>query len=336
MSTTVYTDGACAGNPGPGGWAWAVPSGRYQSGAEAQSTNQRMEIKAVLEALRSLDGPVHVISDSTYVVHCFRDKWWEGWLRRGWTNSAKKPVANRDLWEPLIDLYRSRENEITFEWVKGHSEDAINDIVDRLAVAAAQLQEGQSGVGTPSDLGPADVPGLQSGGARDLRLPSGHLIWVTGHRPDGLGGYGDNPVADRVLDQLTEILSAKKAVHPDAVVLTGLGLGSEQLAAKAAESVGMEYVGVLAFPDPDTVWPAPSKQTFRDLLSKAATTVVLNTNAPKTKQQAGMALGRRDEWMASNSDELIVIWDEQDTSLAKLVAIAERRLDEVWVIDPNG
>ena len=77
-ATTAYTDGACLGNPGPGGWAWAVPGGRYASGAEALTTNQRMEIKAALEAVQALDGPLEVFSDSTYVVNCFRDRWWEG------------------------------------------------------------------------------------------------------------------------------------------------------------------------------------------------------------------------------------------------------------------
>jgi ribonuclease HI len=136
----VYTDGACAGNPGPGGWAWAVaPDGeRHGSGGERRSTNQRMEVRAVLEALRTHAGTVQVVSDSTYVVNCFRDGWWKGWLARGWRNSQRQPVANRDLWEPLITLYRARAHEITFRWVKGHSGDPMNDLVDRLAVAAAQ------------------------------------------------------------------------------------------------------------------------------------------------------------------------------------------------------
>ena len=77
-ATVVYTDGACSGNPGPGGWAWAVPGGPFRSGAEARTTNQRMELAAALEALRSLDGPVVVMSDSTYVVNCFRDRWYDG------------------------------------------------------------------------------------------------------------------------------------------------------------------------------------------------------------------------------------------------------------------
>ena len=140
----MYTDGACLGNPGPGGWAWIVPGGPYASGAARRTTNQRMEITAVLEALRALDGPLDVVSDSTYVVNCFRDRWWEGWIRRGWKTSARKPVANRDLWEPLIELYRARR-DVTFRWVRGHSGDPANDLADELAVNAARTQHGQSG-----------------------------------------------------------------------------------------------------------------------------------------------------------------------------------------------
>lgn len=132
----VYTDGACSGNPGPGGWAWATADGRQASGAEAATTNQRMEIRAALEAVRSLSEPLVVVSDSTYVVNCFRDAWWRGWLARGWLNSQKKPVANRDLWEPLIEAVRQR-GDVTFTWVKGHSGNPMNDLVDRLAVEAS-------------------------------------------------------------------------------------------------------------------------------------------------------------------------------------------------------
>lgn len=136
---TVYTDGACSGNPGPGGWGWAVapdgePSG---SGGEQSTTNQRMELAAALEALRALDptaGPIEVVSDSTYVVNCFRDRWWVNWERNGWRNSKKQPVANDDLWKPLIALVRS--GDVRFRWVKGHSGDRMNDLVDALAVAA--------------------------------------------------------------------------------------------------------------------------------------------------------------------------------------------------------
>ncbi|CAN5774999.1 ribonuclease HI [soil metagenome] len=135
----VYTDGACSGNPGPGGWAWAVaptgsPSG---SGGEPSTTNQRMEILAALEALTALRGeraPIVVMSDSTYVVNCFRDRWWARWQANGWRNSKKQPVANADLWRPLVSLVA--ETGATFQWVKGHSGDVMNDVVDEMAVAA--------------------------------------------------------------------------------------------------------------------------------------------------------------------------------------------------------
>jgi ribonuclease HI len=124
MSIIIYTDGACSGNPGPGGWAWAVaPKGEPNAvGNESPSTK--------------IDEPILIRSDSTYVVHCFRDKWWMGWQRRGWKNSQRQPVANRDLWEPLIDLVNKR-GDISFEWVKAHNGEPMNELVDQLAVAAS-------------------------------------------------------------------------------------------------------------------------------------------------------------------------------------------------------
>jgi len=155
VATEIYTDGACSGNPGPGGWAWAVIGGPWASGAEAHTTNQRMELTAALEALRAL-GPggddLEVVSDSTYVVNCFRDRWWAGWERRGWRNSQGKPVANRDLWEPLVRLVRDRGG-VEFRWVKGHAADPGNDLVDALAVEAARTQQARSG-----DVGPPPLP----------------------------------------------------------------------------------------------------------------------------------------------------------------------------------
>jgi ribonuclease HI len=139
----IYTDGACSGNPGPGGWAWAVaPSGEINdSGAEARSTNQRMEIMAAYQAVIHFeDDPriIRIVADSTYVVKCFNDGWWRGWHKRGWKNSQRQPVANRDLWEPFIELVINR-GRVEFEWVKGHSGNRMNDYVDALAVAHTQI-----------------------------------------------------------------------------------------------------------------------------------------------------------------------------------------------------
>ena len=124
----------------PRTWRLGLGAGRetYASGGELVSTNQRMEIRAALEAVRALDGPLVVVSDSTYVVNCFRDRWWEGWLARGWTTSSREPVANQDLWQPLIEAYRARAGD---GWRSGGSRDtraiAMNDLVDALAVAAS-------------------------------------------------------------------------------------------------------------------------------------------------------------------------------------------------------
>jgi ribonuclease HI len=140
----IHTDGACRGNPGPGGWAWASDADTYASGAEPHTTNQRMEVRAVIEALREhAEGAIEIVSDSTYVVKCFHDKWYAGWLRRNWKNSKGDPVANRDLWEQLIPLVLEGGREVTFSWVKGHSGDRMNDLVDQLATLAADTQRPQ-------------------------------------------------------------------------------------------------------------------------------------------------------------------------------------------------
>lgn len=140
----VYTDGACRGNPGPGGWAWASGPGDFSSGSDPHTTNQRMEVLAVIEALREHpEGPIEIVSDSNYVVKCFHDRWYEGWRRRNWKNSKGQPVANRDLWEALIPLALDSGRSVQFSWVKGHSGDRMNDFVDELATSAADSQHGR-------------------------------------------------------------------------------------------------------------------------------------------------------------------------------------------------
>jgi ribonuclease HI/uncharacterized phage-like protein YoqJ len=332
--TTVFTDGACVGNPGPGGWAWAVPDGPYCSGAEPLTTNQRMEINAALEAVRALPGPLEVVSDSTYVVNCFRDRWWEGWIARGWTNKAKKPVANRDLWEPLIDLYRAAPGRIRFRWVKGHSADVMNDLVDRLAVEAARTQQGRQGEGVPESLGAPDVIGVGVGaGAEggDPRVPAAHLVAVSGVR-----WYEEDLLTPALRAKLAEILAAKRELHPDLVVLTGLGLGAEQLGAEAAADAGVPYVAVLAFPAPDSVWPPASRDRYQRLLAGATGVVQLQAKVPESKQQAGGAFARRDAWLARHVQEAIVVWDGADEWVGRLIRSLQDHLgeEEVWVLAP--
>src|SRR5262249_19836676 len=177
VATAVHTDGACVGNPGPGGWAWAADGLAFASGAEPQTTNQRMELTAVLEAVRANPGELLVVSDSLYVVNCFRKSWHETWQRNGWKNSKREPVANRDLWQPLLGPYYERADGIRFEWVKGHRNDRLNDIVDRLAVEAARTQTGRSGTWPPGGLGEPDRSDLDP-----VPAGRGHLAHLPGWR----------------------------------------------------------------------------------------------------------------------------------------------------------
>ena len=327
--TRAYTDGACSGNPGPGGWAWAVVGGPFASGAEAHSTNQRMEITAAFQALLTIEEPLTIVSDSTYVVNCFRDRWFDGWHRRGWKNSKKEPVANRDLWEPFIEAYLARD-DVDFEWVKGHAGDPMNDLVDRLAVEAAQTQQGRTGVGEPEDLGPPDAIGAVSG--RDKRLPPGRLVLVAGHRPTELGGYGDNPQADAVRSRLAEVLAALREVDGPLTVVSGLRLGAEQLGAEAALERGLPVVAVLPYPAPDSPWPPESRRRFAGLVAQAQKTVTLDRKAPTSKQAAGMALGKRDDWLARQVDAAVVVWDQEDATIGRLVQVLEDHLGAEHVL----
>lgn len=132
----VYTDGSCSDRLG--GWAWwNETTGESSSGAVRDTTNQRMELYAALDAVDTfLDDPhLVIISDSAYLVNCFRDKWYEKWDRNNWVGQRGNPVANADIWRPLLALVAENGN-VRFEWVKGHSGDVGNDKVDQLAQEA--------------------------------------------------------------------------------------------------------------------------------------------------------------------------------------------------------
>ena len=131
----IYTDGACRGNPGPGGWGALLKFGSKEKqlyGGESLTTNNRMELRAVIEALSALKRPcnVSITSDSTYVLKGINE-WLPNWKKRGWLTSGKKPVKNEDLWKSL-DSLKSVHN-IEWHWVKGHSGHLENELVDQLA-----------------------------------------------------------------------------------------------------------------------------------------------------------------------------------------------------------
>ena len=134
---TIYTDGACSGNPGPGGWAAILMAGgakKEMSGGERDTTNNRMELMAVIEGLKALKRSckVDIYSDSAYVVNAFEQNWIGKWVKNGWKNSAKAEVANSDLWKELINL--TAMHNVTFHKVKGHADNEFNNRCDELAV----------------------------------------------------------------------------------------------------------------------------------------------------------------------------------------------------------
>ena len=133
---TIYTDGACSGNPGPGGWGAILiyKEKRVElSGYDAHTTNNRMELLAPIQALQRLKEPcfVRVYSDSAYLVNAFRQHWLENWVRRSWIKSDKKPVENRDLWEEI--LRQTKIHHIEWIKVKGHADNPLNNRCDELA-----------------------------------------------------------------------------------------------------------------------------------------------------------------------------------------------------------
>ena len=132
----IYTDGACSGNPGKGGWGAVLIYGKIEreiSGSEEETTNNKMELTACVESLKLLKEPceVELFSDSAYVVNAFNDNWIEGWIKNDWKNSQKKPVANKEIWQELIAL--TEKHRVTFNKVKGHAGDKYNEICDALA-----------------------------------------------------------------------------------------------------------------------------------------------------------------------------------------------------------
>ncbi len=138
---TIYTDGACSGNPGPGGWAAIIINEREEKelyGAENCTTNQRMELKAAIEALEQLPdcSRVELFSDSAYLINAFQQNWFKRWVQNGWQNAAGKPVKNKDLWLKLQALHNY--HRVTWRKIAGHSGDHYNERCDQLARQAIE------------------------------------------------------------------------------------------------------------------------------------------------------------------------------------------------------
>ncbi|MGI5958492.1 MAG: ribonuclease HI [Massiliimalia sp.] len=137
----IYTDGACSGNPGPGGWGAILKAGEHTkelSGGEANTTNNRMELSAVIAALSALKRPCSVVltSDSKYIIDAVQKGWAKKWQANGWMRNKKDPAQNPDLWEKLLELLEI--HQVEFVWVKGHAGHPENERCDQMAVAQSQ------------------------------------------------------------------------------------------------------------------------------------------------------------------------------------------------------
>ena len=142
----IFTDGACSGNPGPGGWGAVLRYKQYEkelSGGEAETTNNRMEMTALIRALESLKEPCEITlcSDSQYVINGLQKGWAKGWRARGWKKADKSPALNADLWAQLLDL--SEKHSIHYVWIKGHAGHPENERCDRLAVEQSKKYGGR-------------------------------------------------------------------------------------------------------------------------------------------------------------------------------------------------
>jgi ribonuclease HI len=138
----IYTDGACSGNPGPGGWAavllWKGKE-KVLTGGESSTTNNRMEMLAVIKALQALKRPCHakIHSDSALIINAFKQHWIDNWIKRGWKKADKKPVENQDLWQKMLAAMKG--HKVSWIKVKGHADNALNNRVDALAVEACKM-----------------------------------------------------------------------------------------------------------------------------------------------------------------------------------------------------
>ena len=141
MNVTIYTDGACSGNPGPGGYGAILMYGQHKkelSGGDPNTTNNRMELMGVITALKALNRPcqVDLYTDSQYVVNAIEKGWAKKWQANGWMRNKKDKALNPDLWQSLLDLLEI--HQVTFHWVKGHAENPYNNRCDEMAVAESQ------------------------------------------------------------------------------------------------------------------------------------------------------------------------------------------------------
>ena len=329
------------GEPGPRGLGVGRARGPLCVGREAHTTNQRMEITAALEAVRALEGRLEVVSDSTYVVNCFRDRWYEGWLKRGLEELEPRSRSPTATCGSRSSSSCSARGDVTFRWVKGHTGDPMNDLVDRLAVEAALDPGGPDRGGRArrtSDRPTTSAAAATGGGRATVACPPAGSCWSPATAPTELGGYDANPVADGVRHRLAGDPGrdgrGRRAAHR-----------GERAAARAPSSsaprrrsaLGLPLVAVLPVSRRRQALAGRRRAPGSPSWSAAAdAAITLETKSPATKQLAGAALARRDAWLAKQVDSAVVVWDQEDDVVGRAGALAggPPRADQVLLVHP--
>lgn len=282
-----------------------------------------MELTAAREAVATHPGPVEVVSDSKYVVSAFNEGWIEGWLRRGWKNSKKEPVANKDLWQPFVEEV-AEHGAVRFAWVKGHAGDPMNEEADRLATeAAATVGANASTAAATAPATAASTPARRD----DPRAPAGFRYAVTGTR------HLDARALGAARAQLAKILPAQQEFHPDLVVLLGLRPGPEAMAAEVALEAGLTVVAVLPWPDPQTTLRSADREAFGRLLARVDETIVLERSQPTDADGRAQALARRDSWLAGVADGALLVRQGDSSESRALLRRFAGLGAEVWDLD---
>lgn len=264
-----------------------------------------MELTAVLEALTELDqGTIEINSDSTYVVNCFRDRWYEGWLARDWKTSQRKPVANRDLWEPLVERVLARPGEVSFRWVKGHSGNEMNDLADQLAVEAMNRHRNRLPAEGPT-LSASSGSSASSAQALEVPWPSERAIVVTGNRR----------LDANQIELLEEALAELDSEND--VVVSGLRLGAELTGAEMARRAGIPVAVVLPYPEPARAWPPSERSRFDALTDEASWVITLDLDPDRP----GPSIRARNQWLWEAAVGAIVVGDKELAREAELAGL---------------
>ena len=335
MPTIVYTDGACSREPRPGGWAWAVPDGAVRQRGRGPHHQPAHGDQAALEALRT-PRRARSRSSATRPTSSTASATGGAWAGRprGWKNSQKKPVANRDLWEPLIELVleRGRRHVPLGEGPQRRRDERPGRPAGRRGRRAPS--RAASGDRPPEELGPAadlaDRRGAPRGaGADGRRARPATASSSSGHRPPELGGYDAEPgrrapcarrLARDPRGQGPAPRRPRGAHRPAA-------RGRAARRPRRRSSAGVPFVAVLPYPEPERPWPSESQARFRGW-SPQARTVVARAEARRHQADVRRALARRDAWLTRDADEAVVVWDGDDRIAGQGRASHCKRLGE--------